>query len=365
MAITDTKQTSEFLSTYRYDKPADYSYPIDVTTSKNYGGNFVVFHINVQSQSKLAQNESNIVAKAVTGLNSNFGNISATSVAVAQGTKGFFAGGTAGAVFTELTGNSGGAGKLTTSGEFSGLTKIAAAAVSAATLKAGAVGLVDYASGGFSRPVKRLLTAIALYMPPQVSTTYGVNYSETEMPMSFLAVQAIANAASGSNPVKDAMDVLKYGGAAKLLSNGGAVNDAQSKLSKLASNPTTEMIFKSVDTRTFSFTYRFAPQTENEAQNVLDIIKAFKIHMHPEFKDATSFLYIYPSEFDIVYYSGGTENMNIHRHTSCVLTNMTVNYSPNGVFSTFDNGMPTQIEVSLTFKELAKLDRDKIDTGKY
>jgi hypothetical protein len=144
-----------------------------------------------------------------------------------------------------------------------------------------------------------------------------------------------------------------------------ASNDAVSKLSKLASNPTTEMIFKSVDTRTFSFNYRFAPKSEREAHNVLNIIQEFKYHMHPEFKDDTSFLYIYPSEFDIVYYTGGAENDNIHRHTSCVLVNMVINYSPNGVFSTFANGMPTQMDLTLSFKELAKLDKQKVTEGGY
>ena len=83
--------------------------------------------------------------------------------------------------------------------------------------------------------------------------------------------------------------------------------------------------------------------------------------MHPEFKSENAFLYIYPSEFDVTYYKGGTENLNIHRHTSCVLTEVNVNYTPNGVFSTFDNGMPTQITLSLTFKELQLLSKETIE----
>jgi len=82
--------------------------------------------------------------------------------------------------------------------------------------------------------------------------------------------------------------------------------------------------------------------------------------MHPEFKDANNFLYIYPSEFDIFYYNNGQENMNVNRHTSCVLTDMVVNYSPNGQFTAFANGMPTQINLTLTFKELATLTKEKI-----
>ena len=129
----------------------------------------------------------------------------------------------------------------------------------------------------------------------------------------------------------------------------------------LAANPKKEQAFKNVDFRTFSFDYQFAPKSATEAENVLNIIRSFKYHMHPEFKDTTGFLYIYPSEFDIVYYKGTQENLNIHRHTSCVLTEMNVNYTPNGIFSTFANGMPTQINITLTFKELMLLSKELIE----
>ena len=85
--------------------------------------------------------------------------------------------------------------------------------------------------------------------------------------------------------------------------------------------------------------------------------------MHPEFKDTNNFVYIYPSEFDIMYFANGKENRNLHRHTSCVLTSMSVNYTPNGMFSTFANGMPTQINMTLEFRELALLTKDKVKDG--
>ena len=85
--------------------------------------------------------------------------------------------------------------------------------------------------------------------------------------------------------------------------------------------------------------------------------------MHPEYKDSNNFLFLYPSEFDIEYYHGGEENLNIHRHTSCVLTELNVNYTPNGNFSTFVGGRPTQINVSMTFKELTILTKELIQQG--
>ena len=52
--------------------------------------------------------------------------------------------------------------------------------------------------------------------------------------------------------------------------------------------------------------------------------------------------------------------MNLHRHTSCVLKDMSVNYTPNGMFNTFDDGMPTQINVTLSFVELAILTKQNL-----
>jgi hypothetical protein len=46
-----------------------------------------------------------------------------------------------------------------------------------------------------------------------------------------------------------------------------------------------------------------------------------------------------------------------------VLKDMNVNYTPNGAFTTFANGMPTQINVTMNFQELALLTKDKVKDG--
>jgi hypothetical protein len=141
--------------------------------------------------------------------------------------------------------------------------------------------------------------------------------------------------------------------------NAGAVSAALG----IASNPKKEQTFKGVDFRKFTFDYQFFPRNEAEAQNVLNIIHQFKLHMHPEFKSELNYVYIYPSEFDIIYYTRGVENTNIHRHTSCVLEEMSINYTPNGSYNVFANGMPTQINITLGFKELQLLSKESVMDG--
>ena len=359
-----TKQ--KFLDVYKTDS---FSYPDDVTTSEVYGGNFAVFFINVQEQSKLNV-DKDIIKNVITGLNNNAGNISTTAAIASQAMVGAFQGGLVGAiggvydaVKSAGAGNAGDTGLVNSGkGILGSAAKKLAAPLSGAILKGGAAGAIAFESGGFSQPVKRLKTAISLYMPSSLSATYGVQYNESEVPLTMQAANAVGGMLNGTLPVGDTTKAIATAVGFKM---SGDAAGALSKLSKLAPNPTTEMVFQSVETRTFSFNYRFAPRSEKEAENVLRIIEQFKFHMHPEFKDQTGFLYIYPSEFDIVYYSGGQESPNLHKHTSCVLINMVVNYTPNSIFSTFDNGMPTQIELTLSFKELAKLDKDKISEGGF
>ena len=372
MAQRTQYSRENFLDTYT---TKSYSYPDDVTTSQIYGGNFAVFFINVQSQSKLLNGDKNFVTDVVTGLNNNAGNISALAAVSGQFMSGAIDGGLVsaglgamGAFTNGISSNAAGITGLAKSAGNVGSTigKILAAPLAGGALKAAGAGLVAYAAGGeFSQPVKRLKTAISLYMPSSLSASYGVQYNESEVPMGMRIANAVGDAFKGDIPREELGNSAKSAMASMALGKSGDAAGALSKLSKLAPNPTTEMVFQGVETRTFSFNYRFAPRSEKEAENVLKIIEQFKFHMHPEFKDVTGFLYIYPSEFDIVYYSGGQENPNLHKHTSCVLVNMAINYTPNGMFSTFDNGMPTQIDVTLSFKELAKLDKQKIQEGGF
>jgi hypothetical protein len=214
---------------------------------------------------------------------------------------------------------------------------------------------------------ERLATAIALHTPNNMSTTYSVSYEEEDTDVYAMGLAAAGGSASlkqaaeqkgMSNVAKDVANATAAAGIAiglKLPGTGGI-----SKITGLAPNPRKEQLFKHVNFRNFTFDYQFYPRDPQEAENVLNIIYQFKYHMHPEFKDANNFLYIYPSEFDIFYYNGGQENLNVNRHTSCVLTDMVVNYSPNGLFTSFAIGLPTQFNLTLTFKELATLTKEKI-----
>lgn len=319
----------------------NYTYPSDLMSGDGrYGYNYVVFYINVSSDSKLLEKPGvSIVQGATTGQAGQIRNLSAGQLTTATGVLG------AGGVLA---------------GSLLGLGGASATVAAASTVGVGIASGVG-SDPSKTRAVKRLKTAIAMHVPNQLQIRYGVQYSEED-------TFALSAAAAGSDEILKAIsdnpksDVTGTGAAILsniALSKMGGISAATG----LAANPKKEQVFKGVDFRTFSFEYNFFPRNSTEAANVLKIIREFKFHMHPEFKDANNFVYIYPSEFDILYYQGTEENLSIHKHTSCVLTELSLNYTPNGTFTTFANGMPTQINMTLTFRELALITKETVEGG--
>lgn len=336
-----------------------YSYPIDLLkegtngSDNEYGKNYVVFFINVSEDSKIIKEGAETISNDnisprkradIIGRNTD-NNINVHTVAGAAVATGALSGVAAATIGVPIggVGVKGGA--------------IAGAAVEAAGSKL----------GSFTRPQKRLKSAIALHVPNQLSIRYGTSWNEEDT--SFFSY-ATTGGAELENMVKSFLNLetRRNYGASNLAQDILAANilNASSGLSAstgLVNNPLKEQIFNGVRFRQFQMDYQFFPRSSKEAQNVLNIIQLFKYHSHPEFKDKNSFIYLYPSEFDIAYYHGSEENTAIHRHTSCVLESIQVNYTPNGNFSTHKGGMPTQINLSLDFVELARLSKDEIRQG--
>lgn len=358
-------------TSFRGDKydVSQMQYPNDLMSNTNeYGGNYVIFYINVSEDSMLLTNQNMAVVTDPSAIPPRLRG-QAVDMALSK-----TAATAMGAVSGALFGSAGGA----LVGKAVGVGTAAQGAAVGGAIGAAANNVTANQAPGLTRAQKRLKQAIALYVPEDVSIKYGVDWSAED-------TTAAAALAAGSETLTKAFkdgekENLQQSGQA--MSNLGqtASNAAKTALtvaslkspetgnfmsikSGLAVNPKKEQVFKGVDFRTFSFNYKFHPRSSDEAKNIIEIIKAFKLHMHPEFKDEFNFLYIYPSEFDIFYYTGGKENMNLHRHTSCVLSDMTVNYSPSGVFTAFPDGMPTQINITLTFKELALLTKQEILDG--
>lgn len=214
----------------------------------------------------------------------------------------------------------------------------------------------------------RLKEVITLHVEEKPSVKYGINYTDKDMgALTGLLVQGSAAAAAGNlnkiAPEIQARFISELIKLPALRGGGGTLNDIRELSTREKTNPFREVLFESVDYRTFNFRYRFYPKNQNETDKIKKIIELFKIHMHPELTKSKLF-YIYPSEFDIQYFYKDKANPYVHKFARCALTDMSVDYGGEQ-FNTFRNGAPTEIGLTLTFRELEQLDSEAIKEYEY
>lgn len=254
-------------------------------------------------------------------------------------------------------------------------------------LNAGIVGST-IAFVDMQRKTKRLAQSIYLYVPDTVQQTTtnkwsGVSLTEA-LGTAGLAAQGGQAAAtqlnnmltqdnvklgSGRNDPASASGGLTGELAGKAAAASGAYGAGIEKVmmasAGYAQNPQMEILFDSVDNRTFQFDFKFTPKSQQEAEMILNIIKAFRYHAAPEIVEAGvggGRYFIPPSEFDIGYYFQDKQNRALHKFSTCVLEAIDVNYS-NGNFATYDDGIPVEIGMTLRFMEVEVLHKKLIAEG--
>lgn len=125
---------------------------------------------------------------------------------------------------------------------------------------------------------------------------------------------------------------------------------------QVTTNPFPVMIFSGTGFKpAFSFDWMFYPESMEEAELIRKICNYFRREMLPEMVEGNSSILKSPAIFEI--------KMNPDDYTRqfkrCVLTNMGINYAPNGpVFIKADDGsekpvqVPAAVSLSLTFQEI-------------
>lgn len=144
-------------------------------------------------------------------------------------------------------------------------------------------------------------------------------------------------------------------------------------------NPRLEKLFKQKDFRNFNFSWEFYPKTKSEVEQIRDIIETFRYHAHPSREnepgsDDSSKVQVMlrvPGEFEVRFLSsnpdpnqaGFVENEYLPQIGRCSLTAISVDYTPNSIYSSFQDNSPTAITFSLQFTEMGLLTREAIDKG--
>jgi len=235
----------------------------------------------------------------------------------------------------------------------------------------GGESLLEFMRGGGPLPAftpgntSRLKDVITLHISEKPVVKYQTNYTDRELgTLAGLLVQGSAQntyAQASKNPEYQAALLASLAKIPTLKSKGGLISDILELQSRTKTNPFREVLFESVDYRSFNFSYRFFPKNERETDRVKNIIDLFKINMLPEITSEKLF-YIYPSEFDIEYFYKDSRNPYLHKFARCALVNMEVDYGGDQ-FVTFQDGSPVEIGLTLTFRELEQLTSEKAKDG--
>lgn len=220
-----------------------------------------------------------------------------------------------------------------------------------------------------------------MYIPIGLQYRDGVNYENMDIGGAGAGAEAALKGGSG------AIKGLIEGGLgtfAKGLTGSGAADIATLGVVKLAaalpdeiagavkvaarvtSNPNTRVLFKSVNMREFSFTFKFICTSAREAEEVKEIITFFRSELYPE--DITtevggaiiSIGYKFPNKFRIEVEYDGQEIA--HRIKPCYLRNVDVNYN-NTSQSFHSDGNFSEIEMTLGFQETRTLSKKDIGEG--
>lgn len=208
---------------------------------------------------------------------------------------------------------------------------------------------------------------IALYMPQKIQQLSLMEYEQQDLSFVQNAINDWQGLAARSLITKAPQVIDSLAGILGLNTN---IDTAILAGARIAPNPRKQLLFREPISRKFEFSFNFSPKNEEESERVYQIIKRFKKHSYPTLNKtyAQGAFYNFPAEFEIEYQTVNesgevVENDWINRIGRCALREINVDYSAAGSFSTFKNGAPTNMLLSLTFEEMSLLDSDLVEQG--
>ena len=120
-------------------------------------------------------------------------------------------------------------------------------------------------------------------------------------------------------------------------------------------NPNAEMLFQGPTIRSFPFSFLMVARSQREGQEIRKIIRFLKLGMAPKFRNTTYLAN--PDIFTLHYKNGPGKNdeldtVNKFSKGGLALTNMNVDYAPNGYWSAYRDSHPVALRMDLEFTEL-------------
>ena len=247
---------------------------------------------------------------------------------------------------------------------------------------------------GFKEKIKYY---VELPIPQQINDSNAVSWGEDSMNiMEMAAFQAASSAVSGgvegigekfesarsailegdtnttfpglTDDVRKGLVAALSGKAVGALGGNISAQSALGRSTGQILNSNLELLFQGLTLRTFPFNITFSPRSRDESERVRLIIRRFKQSMsaktgRTDYAVNGGIFLKAPDIFRLKYLSNGRTHPFLNSFKPCALTNMSVNYTGAGTYSTYGDGTPVNIKLSLTFKEINPIYAEDYDDG--
>lgn len=222
--------------------------------------------------------------------------------------------------------------------------------------------------------------SILLFMPEDVQTQYGANWGGVGVGVGQANAAAFIGGKTGLDFGKafgntfeattGGLKTLGYDIAKQRLNKGlgGSLttNQLMGGVSGTIINPNVELMYEAPELRGFNLNFKMMPRSETEAKNIFTICQTLKKAMLPSFggKVANTFesgaLLTIPKIVSAKFMTGNKLNKYVTQYKPCAITNVNINYTPDGSYATYEDGSPVATLLSIQFKELKLIFENEI-----
>jgi len=236
---------------------------------------------------------------------------------------------------------------------------------------------------------------IILYMPEDISTGHKANWSGknfSNIGADMLRVAGADNFATVANETVDgvtnAIEKLPAVMSASVINAAlGKITGESVSMDELFGstrgvimNPNSELLFTGFDMRNFSLSFKLVPRNAPEALNIEKIIRTFKKAMLPlaNSKETPPFTFNVPfaggevgaafikvpSLCQVSFMRGNSLNPDVPQYKQCAITQVDINYTPDGVYATNRDGKMIAYQLTLAFQETKLIYREEIQPAR-
>lgn len=231
---------------------------------------------------------------------------------------------------------------------------------------------------------------IMLYMPDDISDTLKAEWEGKAFGATSAGILSAAGAEGGIEKLKGAANVTGKSIskapvelAASLVTNlakgitGDTINtgDIFGGIDGVIRNPNVEVLFQKMSLRTFDLTFKLIPYNMEEKDAIKKIIQTFQRSMLPQYTIGdtevggkkgsenraveASFIKV-PKVCKVTYMRGASEHPDLPTYKMCAVTDVAVNYTPDGNYAVYHDGSPVAYELKVNFMETKLLFSEEI-----